>query len=79
MRRGDAVGKAQMDVGDVGDAGGQDARRLARHIGRGLAQDGQDDGDVVRREGPDHVLFGADFSKAEAARIDVLDLAQPPD
>ena len=74
--------RCELEAGDrhVGEIGRDVAAPAARHLDRHLPDQPQDDGDVVRGEAPERVLFGSDLSEVQPVRIDVVDAAErrPP-
>ena len=71
----DARGEFEVRHGDVGDAGVEEIAADGIDVGRLLAGEAQDEGDVVRGEGPEDVLLAADLAQREAAGVDVLEAA----
>ena len=71
----DARGELEVCHGDVGDSGVEEIAADGIDVGRLLAGEAQDEGDVVRGEGPEDVLLAADLAQREAAGVDVLEAA----
>ena len=69
------LGKAHVEMREIAEVVEQ-RRALAAHLDRFAAGDRQDHRQIVRRQIPERVVFGMEFSEAEPMRMDVLDLAQ---
>jgi len=71
----DARGELEVGHGDVGDPGVEEVAADGIEVGGLLAGEAQDEGDVVRGEGPEDVLLAADLAQGKAAGVDVLEAA----
>jgi len=72
-----ADARREFDVchGDVGDAGVEEVAAYGIDIGRFLARQAEDQGDVVGGKGPKDVFLPTDLSQGKAAGINVLEAA----
>ncbi len=72
----DARGELHVAEDDVLDAGTHVALAAGLQLGRPLADEIEQDGDVVRTEAPERVLVGADHAEVHAHAVQVAQLAE---
>jgi len=71
-----AGGKIQMRCGDVGDFFMQIVAAGCQHVFRLFSGQGEDHGDIMRRERPENIFLPADLAQVQAVRINVVDPSQ---
>ena len=74
--RDDARGEAQVGEDDVLDPGVQEGLAARRELDRLLADEVEDDREVVRAEAPEDVLVAADLPEVLAVAVDAEQAAE---
>ena len=70
------IGKTECGNGDIGKVGCKIGPTTSRHPHGKVAEETQNNGDVMRRKAPESVFLGPHLAEIESVGVNVIDLAQ---
>ncbi len=74
--RAHAIVEQQVRDGHIGDVGLNVVASGCGNLNRHCVEQPENDGDVVRRETPEDILFTSHFSETQSVGVDVVDDAE---